>query len=76
MKVQVNGHTDNVGSDAGNLKLSLDRALSVKNFIVQQGVQESRITYKGFGETKPVDTNETESGKANNRRTEIQILSM
>lgn len=76
MKVQVNGHTDNVGSDAVNLKLSLDRALSVKNFIVQHGIPDARITYKGFGETKPVDTNETDQGKANNRRTEIQILSM
>lgn len=76
MTIQVSGHTDNVGAETDNQKLSLARALSVKNFLIQNGISESRITYKGFGESKPIDTNDTESGKANNRRTEIVIVSL
>ncbi len=76
MKVRVNGHTDNVGSDTDNLKLSLDRSLSVKNYLVSKGIGADRITYKGFGESKPIDNNGTENGRANNRRTEIEILSL
>lgn len=76
MKVRVNGHTDNVGTEADNLKLSIDRSLSVKNYLISSGIEASRISNKGFGESKPIDNNGTEQGKANNRRTEIEILSM
>lgn len=76
MKIKVNGHTDNVGADADNLKLSLNRSLSVKNYLIGKGIDASRITYQGFGESKPIDVNTTETGRANNRRTEIEIISI
>ncbi|MFI5173166.1 MAG: OmpA family protein, partial [Chitinophagales bacterium] len=76
MKIRVNGHTDNVGTDADNLKLSLDRSSSVKNYLIANGIEASRISNKGFGESKPIDSNASEQGRANNRRTEIEILSM
>lgn len=76
MKIQVNGHTDNVGADADNMKLSVSRSLSVKNYLIEHGIDAGRITNKGFGETKPIDTNATDQGRANNRRTEIEILSI
>ena len=55
------------------MKLSKDRAASVKNFLIEKGVDPSRLTSEGFGETKPVATNETEAGKAKNRRVELEI---
>ncbi len=76
MKVRVKGHTDNVGTESDNLKLSLDRSLSVKNYLIEHGIAAERITNKGFGESDPIDNNNTETGKANNRRTEIEILSL
>ncbi len=76
MRVRVNGHTDNVGSEADNLKLSQNRANSVKQYLVGEGIDASRITTIGFGESKPIDSNATETGRANNRRTEIEILSL
>ncbi len=76
MKIKVNGHTDNVGADADNLKLSQNRSVSVKNYLVSKGIDASRITYQGYGETKPIDANTTEIGRANNRRTEIEIISI
>ena len=76
MKIKVNGHTDNVGAEADNLKLSLNRSLSVKNYLIGKGIDASRITYQGYGESKPIDVNTTENGRANNRRTEIEILSI
>ena len=76
MKIKVNGHTDNVGADADNLKLSLNRSLSVKNYLIGKGIDASRISYQGFGESKPIDVNTTETGRANNRRTEIEIISI
>ena len=76
MKIRVNGHTDNIGTESDNLKLSLDRSLSVKNYLIEHGISADRITNKGFGETKPIDINTSETGRANNRRTEIEILSL
>ena len=76
MKIRVNGHTDNIGTESDNLKLSLDRSLSVKNYLVEHSIGAERITNKGFGESKPIDNNTSETGKANNRRTEIEILSL
>ncbi len=74
MKIQINGHTDNVGSDADNLKLSEDRAKAVKDYLIQKGISSSRLKSKGFGETQPIDTNDTQEGKQNNRRTEFVIV--
>lgn len=75
MKVQISGYTDNVGTPPDNLKLSNGRALSVVNYLVAKGVKKERLTSKGFGETDPVATNDTEEGRAMNRRTELRVVS-
>ena len=72
--VQIIGHTDNVGSAAYNEDLSLRRANAVLNVLAGQGVLVSRITPIGMGENRPVSTNLTEEGRAQNRRVEIVIL--
>jgi OOP family OmpA-OmpF porin len=74
MKVEVAGHTDNIGSDAYNQKLSEGRANAVRDHFVQQGVPESQLTVKGYGESEPVADNATEEGRERNRRTELRIL--
>jgi OmpA-OmpF porin, OOP family len=72
LKVEIQGHTDNVGAAAANLKLSQDRAAAVKAYLVQQhGVAAARLTTAGFGDTKPVAPNTTDEGKAQNRRVEL-----
>ncbi|MDE3184803.1 MAG: OmpA family protein [Bacteroidota bacterium] len=75
MKILISGYTDNVGTPADNLKLSNGRALSVVNYLVAKGVKKDRLSYKGFGETNPVATNDTEEGRAINRRTEMRVVS-
>ena len=72
--IQVDGHTDSNGTDAHNLDLSRRRARSVVAYLVENGVAASRLTSEGFGESTPIDTNETEEGRQNNRRVELQIL--
>ncbi len=74
MKIEIAGHTDSDGSDALNKKLSQRRADSVKNALVKLGVAETNLVAVGYGESKPIDSNETAEGKARNRRTEIKIL--
>ena len=74
IKVQINGYTDNVGKPAENLKLSANRAKSVVDYLVSKGINLSRLTFKGFGETKPIGDNKTEVGRALNRRTEFVIV--
>jgi len=69
----VSGHTDNVGSDASNLKLSQGRALSVKKYLVSKGVPTSKIVTMGWGESDPIATNETPEGRQMNRRVEFEI---
>lgn len=73
--IAVNGHTDNVGKPEANLALSTDRAFSVKDYMESKGIDKSRLQFKGFGATKPVATNDTEEGRALNRRTEFMVLS-
>ena len=68
----VEGHTDSIGPVAYNLNLSNERAKSVMNYIVSKGIPKSRISAIGYGEAKPIDTNETEEGKSKNRRVEIR----
>ncbi|TDT43044.1 OOP family OmpA-OmpF porin [Halospina denitrificans] len=70
--VQIRGHTDSIGTAEYNRKLSQDRADSVKDFLVSQGIAEERITTKGFGFSKPVATNDTEEGRRLNRRIEMK----
>ena len=73
LKIGVHGHTDNVGDDGGNLRLSEERALSVKNYLLGKGLPTSRITAKGFGETQPAADNATADGRATNRRVAIVL---
>ncbi len=74
MRLRIEGHTDAQGGDDANLRLSRDRADSVRTYLMSKGISESRLTATGFGETKPVDTNRTERGRALNRRVEFHIL--
>jgi len=71
IRFSVEGHTDSDGDDASNQKLSEERAASVKNALVDLGIDTSRFETKGFGESNPVDENSTPEGKANNRRVEF-----
>ena len=73
-KIEVGGHTDNVGKAAANLTLSLDRANTVRAYLLSKGIDPSRVTAKGYGMTVPVADNKTEDGRAQNRRTEVTIL--
>ena len=73
MKVEIQGHTDSKGSDAYNQALSERRAEAVKNYIVAAGIDASRVSSRGFGEKKPITTNETAEGRAKNRRIEVKI---
>ncbi len=72
--IELSGHTDNVGDDEENRKLSEARAKSVKKYLVKKGIPEKRIVAIGYGESKPVDTNATPAGRRKNRRTEVKIL--
>ena len=71
IRVLIEGHTDSIGSDAYNLKLSERRATAVADHMESGGVEASRITTKGWGKTKPVASNKTKEGRAQNRRVEI-----
>lgn len=73
IKIEIAGHTDNVGAKDANMKLSDQRAKSVSNYLESKGILSSRLTNKGYGDTKPVDDNNTVEGRANNRRTEFKI---
>jgi outer membrane protein OmpA-like peptidoglycan-associated protein len=72
-KFTVEGHTDSVGSAQNNMRLSEARALSVKSYLVDNGVDEFRLSSAGFGEDKPVASNNTRAGRAENRRVEINL---
>ncbi len=71
--LKLAGHTDNVGSDAANLKLSKGRAESVKRYLVSQGANPSRIEATGYGESQPIETNATDEGRQKNRRVEFTL---
>lgn len=74
LKIEISGHTDNVGKPADNLLLSNNRAKAVVIYLVTKNITPARLTSKGFGETKPVAGNKTEEGKALNRRTEMRVV--
>ncbi len=74
LKVEIRGHTDNVGDKIKNQELSIERALSVKQYLIQQGVPASRLSHRGFGDENPIDSNTSEKGRAKNRRTEFYVL--
>jgi OOP family OmpA-OmpF porin len=73
ISLKLGGHTDNVGSDAANMKLSKDRAESVKSYLVAQGANPSRIEAVGYGESQPIATNGTAAGRQKNRRVEFTL---
>ncbi len=74
MKIEISGHTDNVGTYAYNLELSKNRARSVMQFLIDAGVAANRLSSQGYADTRPIDNNDTDSGRANNRRTEFKIM--
>jgi outer membrane protein OmpA-like peptidoglycan-associated protein len=75
MKILISGYTDNVGKPADNLKLSVGRATSVINYLLSKGVNNSRLSSKGFGADNPIADNNTDQGRALNRRTELSVVS-
>ncbi len=74
LKFQINGHTDSDGDEILNQKLSEARAKSVFDFLVSKNVPAERLSFRGFGETMPIDSNDSEAGKARNRRTEFEVM--
>jgi len=74
VKIEISGHTDNQGADAYNQKLSMERAKTVYRYLVDNGIDFNRLSYKGYGKEKPVAPNNSEENRAKNRRTEILIL--
>jgi OmpA-OmpF porin, OOP family len=74
VKIEVSGHTDSVGSAQANIELSVARAKSVAAFLIQRGVAPARITTAGFGDAHPVASNDTDTGRAKNRRIEFRVL--
>jgi outer membrane protein OmpA-like peptidoglycan-associated protein/tetratricopeptide (TPR) repeat protein len=74
LKIEISGHTDNVGNDQLNQTLSENRAKAVYQFLIDNKIDPSRLVYKGYGKTQPIATNDTDEGRAKNRRTEFKII--
>ena len=74
LKIEIQGHTDNVGDDNSNLILSENRAKAVKEYILKNGIKENQIASKGFGESKPIVPNTTDANRQENRRVDFLIL--
>lgn len=72
-KLSIEGHTDNIGTNSYNMSLSNDRAASVKNYLIEKGIDASRLSSAGFGEEKPIADNATKEGRAINRRVELKL---
>jgi len=72
--IEISGHTDDVGTDQVNLELSKKRAQSVMDYLQKSGIEASRLTSKGYGETKPVAKNDSEENRQKNRRIEWRVL--
>ncbi len=74
IKIEIGGHTDNVGTQAYNKALSENRAKAVYSYFINQGISSQRLSYKGYYFSVPIANNETEEGRAQNRRTEFKII--
>jgi outer membrane protein OmpA-like peptidoglycan-associated protein len=74
MKIEISGHTDKTGSEPVNFKLSEARAKTVVDYLVQKGVDQARMEFKGYGSLQPIADNATAQGRAKNRRVEFKIL--
>lgn len=72
--IEINGYTDNIGSEGDNLKLSEDRARAVFDYLADKGIHQKRMSFKGWGESNPLADNETEEGRKINRRVEVVIF--
>jgi len=74
IRIEIGGHTDNIGSEAYNQPLSENRARSVVNYLTEHGIKDDRLSSKGYGFSVPINTNETSEGRAKNRRTELMVV--
>ena len=74
LKIQISGHTDSDGDDDFNLELSINRAKSVVNWLIENNIDKNRLSFKGYGETRPIEENNSIANKAKNRRTELTII--
>ncbi|HRX16782.1 MAG TPA: OmpA family protein [Spirochaetota bacterium] len=74
VSVRIDGHTDNIGSDSKNQQLSLDRAESIRTYLVEKGIDPERLSAAGFGASQPVTDNSTKAGRAQNRRVEFIVV--
>ena len=74
LKIQISGHTDNVGKTEDNLKLSDNRAQAVVKYLTSKGINPNRLSYKGYGASQPIAPNTTEEGRSQNRRTEVKVI--
>jgi hypothetical protein len=75
MHIEIGGHTDNEGSDSHNMTLSQNRAKAVYDYLTAHGINAEKLSYKGYGKTMPIDSNDSPAGRANNRRTEFKVIS-
>ena len=75
LKIEISGHTDNIGSAAYNIKLSESRAKSVVDYLIKKGIDTGRLEFKGYGFEQPIASNDTDEGRQMNRRTEFKIIS-
>jgi Outer membrane protein and related peptidoglycan-associated (lipo)proteins len=73
-KIEIGGHTDNIGSEVKNKALSLERAKSIVAYLISKGIDPARLTAKGYGSMEPIEENNTEAGRQKNRRSEVKIL--
>ena len=76
LRIEISGHTDNVGKAEANLLLSDNRAQSVVEYLISKKIDPKRLTHKGYGLTKPIADNSTEEGRAQNRRTEMRVVGL
>ena len=74
LTLEVGGHTDNTGSAEGNLSISNSRANTVKSYLTSKGANPDKLSARGYGPDRPIETNDTPEGRAQNRRTELRIL--
>lgn len=74
LRIRITGYTDNIGETTYNQKLSTERAFAVYSYLIKNGVKANRLEYKGFGDSRPLSSNETEEGRSINRRTEVEVL--
>ena len=74
IKIEISGHTDNIGDSVHNMNLSKNRAKSVCEYLMDNQIEEKRLTFKGYGDTRPIVENTTKENRAKNRRTEFKII--